>query len=213
MDETTNKQSRGSALQWALAAALLVMLVAAGYLLREQMVMHDRIAQLQKERDLLERREQQLQQQVSNQESAEAETKKELSDVRQKLTRAQRQLASQQRPQEDPGDVKIVELSLSPQTRASGKVQLLPLPPEVDYVAVTLQLENTGFSEYQVALKDLDADKSLWQSSKLTPVGKTVQFGMPAKFVEEENYIFELSGFTDDVPEVISGYPFKVVVQ
>ena len=211
-----HKQSRGSALQWVLAAALLVMMVVAGYLLRENLVMRDRIAQLQKERDLLERREQELQQQASNLKSAADESSNELSDVRKKLLRAQKQLASQGQPgtQEiDQSDVKIIALNLLPQTRASGKVQLLPLPPEVDYVAVTLQLENTGSSEYQVTLKDLDADKTLWQSSKLKPVGKTIQFGMPTKLLEEENYIFELSGFTDDVSEVISGYPFRVVEQ
>jgi hypothetical protein len=211
----TDKQSRGSAFQWALAAALLVMLAAAGYLLREYLAQRGRIAQLEQERDLLERSEQELQQQLSNQKSAEAQSSKELSTVREKLLRAQKQLAAQGQTDTheiDQRDVKIIGLNLSAQTRA-GKIELLSLPANADFVSVTLQLENTGYSEYQIALKDLDADKTIWQSGKLMPVGKTIQFGMPAKLLKEENYIFELSGISDDVPEVISGYPFRTVMQ
>ena len=120
----THKQS-GSAFQWALAAALLVMLAAAGFLLREYMAQRGQITQLQQERDVLERREQELQQQVTNQKSAEAESSKELTKVREKLLRTQRQLASQGQTdtQEiEQRDVKIIALNLSAQTRA-GKIE------------------------------------------------------------------------------------------
>lgn len=211
--EITSSQSSASPFRWVFAAAVLVLLAAAGYLLRENMVMRNQLAQIQKERDHLQQREQDLQQKVSNQESVDAERRNELSRVREKLSQVQKQLASQASLEFDPRNVNIVALNLSAQTRNIGKTQILSLPAQVGYVAITLQLESTDFSEYQVALKDLDEGKTLWQSSKLAPIGKTIQFGMPVKMLKEENYIFELSGFSGaNTSKVISGYPFRVVM-
>ncbi len=210
----TTKHSIKQVFLWGLAAAVLAMLAVVGYLLRENLVMRDRIAQIQKEKDLGEKREQELQQEISSQKTADTKTKTELSRVREKLLRAQRQLALlNQTSKQPPPAVKIVALNLTPQTRAFGKTQLLSLSPEADYVSVTLQLETLDFREYQVTLKILDEENAVWLSGKLKPVGKTVQFGMPAKLLEEGNYIFELSGLDDDVPEIISGFPFRVVME
>jgi len=216
MTETTDKQSGSSLLVWLLIVVLLIVLAAAGYLLRLNSAMEDRIAQAYKERDLLEKREQELQQQVSTLKNEEIKTKEELSTTREKLLRLQRQLREQALDKEaQPTGVKIVPLNLVPHTRASGRMQLLSISPEIDYVAFTLQLETTDFKEYQVALKAQDEEKILWQSGKLRPVGKTIQFGMPGKIVlEEQNYIFELSGISEDkTTQVISGFPFRVVME
>jgi hypothetical protein len=216
MTETTDKQSGKSFLVWLLTIVLLAALAAAGYLLHLNSAMEDRITQTYKERDLLEKREQELQQEVSNLKNVETKTKEELSTTREKLLRLQRQIREQELGKEvQPPDVKIVPLNLVPHTRASGRMQLLSISPEIDYVAFTLQLEGPDFKEYQVALKAQDQEKILWQSGNLKPVGKTIQFGMPGKIVlEEQNYIFELSGISEDkTTQVISGFPFRVVME
>lgn len=215
-EEIVHQNPRKSALQWIFALVALLMLIAASYLFLENKAQQNKIVQIERERSQLKQREQNLQQQLANEKSAEEQLKDELARTQKDLKRAERQLTIYQKEakKEDvPRDVKIIPLNLSSQTRA-GNIHLLSLSKEVDYVAITLQLESNDFSEYQISLKDPNTGKVLWKSSILKPHERTIQFGLPAKVLNDEEYVLELAGIAEDgTPQVITGYPFRVIIE
>jgi hypothetical protein len=217
IEETETSHRPKSALPWIFALLALLMLAAAVYLFLENKSLWIKISQNETERNQSKQREQKLQQQLAEQKSSEAQIKEELARVQKDLKRAERQLFIHQKEakeEEVPKDVKITPLKLSPHTRGMGQTQLLSLSKEIDYVSVTLQLESSDFSSYQITLTDPRTGKNLWKSSILKPVERTIQFGIPAKVLSDEEYVFELSGVSEDgTAQVISGYPFRIIIE
>lgn len=198
------------ALQWGFAAAALVLLLAGGYLVVENLRLRDQMTQARAERNTLEQRERELQRQLTEQRSSDAETEKELAQVRERLAEIEHQLAGQQR------EPKIVALNLSPQSRGIGQPATLSVPAGIDYVELTLALEQYGFPAYRAALRNPAADQIIWQSAKLRAGGKTrtVRIKLPASLLNQQNYLVELSGISPSgAAEIVSSYPFRVVRQ
>lgn len=205
--------------QWGLASALLVLLIAGGYLVFENVRLQNQIAQTQAERGALEQREQELQQRLAQQRSSDAETESELARVRDRLAQLEQQLALREvrgKPVQETRDQKLIAFNLSPQTRGAGQIPTLRVPSATNYVALTLELEADDFPAYQAALRDPATGQIVWRSGKLKTSGqsKTVRVSPRASLFNPQNYVLELSGISaTGAADLVSSYPFRVVIQ
>jgi hypothetical protein len=206
------------ALQWGLAAAALLILIGGGYLFVENLRLRDQLAQKQAERSGLELREQDLLRLLDQQRLLDAETEKELTQVRDRLAQLELQQAAGQHPgpEADERDLRVVAFVLSPQSRGIGQIATLTIPAAADYVALSLELEAEGFQDYRAALKNPATNQIVWRSGRLKPSGKdkTVRVRLPAGSLNSQNYLVELSGISArGVPENAGSYAFKVARQ
>ena len=209
------------ALLWGLTAAALVFLLAGGYLVLENLRLRHQMTQTQTERTALEQRERDLQRQLAEQHSADAETVKELEQVRESLAQLEQRLAANQQDTKNQPQSTLpstVSFVLSPQTRGVGQIATIAVAAGTDYVALTLQLESDDFHEYQVALKSPATNQIIWRSGKLktnsSGKSKTISIKLRASLLKTQNYTVELAGIPRNGPsEIISSYSFKVVLQ
>lgn len=207
------------ALQWGLAAAVLLILIGGSYLFVENLRLRNQMAQEQAERAGLEKREQDLQRQLDQQRSLDAETEKELTQVRHRLAQLEQQQAAgrqEPKPEPDQRDLKVVAFNLSPQTRGIGQIPTLTIPAAADYVALSLELEAEDFQGYRAALKNPATNQIVWRSGRLKASGKdkTVHVRLPAGSLNSQNYLIELSGISaKGLAENAGSYSFKVVKQ
>src|SRR2546423_6658479 len=203
------------AMQWGLAAAALLLLLAGGYLWLENARLRNQMAQTQAERAALQQREQDLQKQLDEQRSANAQTASELAGVRERLAQLDAQVATQQNEDASPAgrDLRIASFTLAPPTRG-GQVAEITLSAGTTIVALRLQLEADDFRAYQAALKDPATDQVIWRSGRLKANGKVVAVRLPAGLLKPQHYTLELTGSPGSGPaEIISSYPFTVVIQ
>lgn len=203
--------------QWGFAALALVLLVAGGYLIFENLRLRDQMAQTRAERAAMEQREQELRRQLAERRSSDAETEKELSRVRDRLAQLERQLAAGQqggKAATDEPDLNIIAFNLAPQTRGAGQIATIDVPAGTDYVALTLALESDDFPAYRAALRNPATDQIVWRSGRLKISGesKTVRVSLRAGLFNPQNYALELSGLSaTGAAEIVSSYPFRVV--
>jgi hypothetical protein len=106
-------------------------------------------------------------------------------------------------------------LVLRPQTRAAGPISVIALPPGLDIVAFDLELEASGFSQYQVALKDPATNRIMWRSGVLATApsrrSPAVAVAVPASLMRPQHYSFELSGRNAGaIFDVVGSYAFQV---
>lgn len=194
---------------WVGIAAALVMLFLCGYLLLANMRRQSQIAQMKEEYTALKQREQKLSHDLVRLRSSDSEKEKELAHARDKLEALERQLADHESV-----PVKVLALTLLPQQRGLTSIPKVIIPAESVSLAVTLKLESDDFPLYEAALKDPATDKVLWHSSKLKSVNHSVILKIPGSVFKSQNYMVEVSGISGSGnAEIISGYPFNVVIQ
>jgi hypothetical protein len=206
-------------LPWGFAAAALLLLLTGGYLILANLRLRAQMAQTQAERTAVEQRAQELQRQLAEQRSADAETEKELSRMRDRLAQIEQQLAAGQpggkaEPRER--DLNVIAFNLAPQTRGVSQIATLGVPAGTDYVALTLALEADDFPAYRAALRNSATGQILWRSGRLktSGQGRTVRVSPRASLFNPQNYVLELSGISaTGVAGLVSSYPFRVVRQ
>ncbi len=191
-------------LQWVLAGATLAMLLAAGYLFVQNYRLETQITEARAKRIRLDQRQQELQKELNDQRSANAQTLNELERVRVSQTNL--------------GQLKTVSLFLMPQTRGATGVASVSLHPGTDLVVLLLAVESEDFSAYRVTLKDPATNQVLWRSTTLAsvPAGekKAISVSFRASLLKQQNYIVELTGIpARGAPELVGGYPFRVVLK
>jgi len=204
------------ALQWGFAAAALLLLLAGGYLVTENLRLRDQMTQARAERTTLEQRERELQRQLTEQRSSDAETEKELTRVRDRLAQLEQVAPDEQRGNAHQRDLKIIAFNLSPQTRGIGQVPMLSVPAGTGYVVLTLELETDAFPAFRAVLKNPATGQIVWRSGNLKASGKsrTVRVRLPASSLNAQNYTVELSGISaSGATENLSSYSFRVVVK
>jgi hypothetical protein len=211
-------------LQWGLATAALLLLLAGGYFLFENARLRNQMTVAETERETLRQREQELQKQLADERSTDAAKATELERVRERLAQLEQQRVNQQsaktatatnQPQTrtEAKDLHIVSLTLEPQMRGASQIPTVTVPPGTDYVAFQLELEANDFSAYRVALKNLASNQIIWQSGKLhaSAKSKTIAVGLRAGLLKPQIYVLELSGLPiSGTVETISSYTFKV---
>ena len=116
----------------------------------------------------------------------------------------------------DPAPARVpVAIVLLPQTRSVGPLPTVAVARGADRVAFELRIEMNDFDRYEVALKDPITNRTLWRSGKLSASSHdgafAVRVGLPARLLEKQRYVFELSGIADAGQAEVSGnYVFQV---
>lgn len=182
--------------QWGAAAVAVLLVIVAGYLLRENVRLRGQVTQAQMQRSQLESRIQELQQ--GPQEAASGNVK----------TGQQPATANTPVP-------RVFAFILAPQMRGAGDITSIQLPPSTDFVAAQLNLESDDFADYRVALKDLTTGRVIWRSDILKPKAKgvyrAVSIRFPASVLKQETYSFELTGASaEGATESVGSYVFRV---
>ena len=207
----------GVSLQWGLAAAAVLLLIASSYLMLSNLGLRNEFEQMQAEQRALEQREQQLRAQLSRQPSG-SKTEEELLRVRGELERLEQQLAEITKREQIPPElpVTLIAFHLSPQTRGISKLPTLKIAKGTELVALTLKMETNDFPVYKVALKNPGTDEVVWRSENINPDASTdsILAGLPVSVLKSQNYLVELYGVpASGGSEIIGGYPFRVVME
>jgi hypothetical protein len=200
------------ALQWGLAAATLLLILAGGYLLVENARLRNQITAVQAEREGLQKRQQELQTALANQRQADVETVSELARVRERLAELERQQPSAPKNEKPEPDLpKVATMTLAPQLRSTGQIAKVNVPVGTTIVALQLELETNDFSTYQAALKNPGTGQIIWRSGKLKTSGKTIPVRIRAALLQPQNYTLELSGISaNGSSDIVGSYTFKV---
>ena len=189
-------------LQWAFAAAALLMFFATGYLFVANERLRKQGAETQEQQASLNHRAQELEKELTNQRSANDKMLKELESLREYLS--------------EPRVLKTIAFLFPAPTRGLSRIPTVSVPSGTDWVILRLQLESDDFPTYQAALKDSATNQILWKAAKLRPKSegesKTVSVRVPAGLLTSQTYILELAGTpAQGGAELVTSYAFKVV--
>lgn len=225
------------ALQFGFAAAVLLLMIAGGWLWSENRRLTEQAGETERRRERLLQREQELQKQLETEQSRTEEIADELARLREERQRleelnrekeqkeqiiAEQKKAERQRIQlpskqpSAPSRLNIASFILAPPLRGGSQIPNLSVPPKTDAVAAQLQLEADDYPAYRVALVN-QTGQTLWQSGRLKAkkagAGKVLSVRFPAKLLKSGIYSLNVSGIgTDGAAEEISSYPIRVVL-
>lgn len=209
-------------LQWGLAAAALLIMIAGGWMVFENLRLRDQINQAKAERESLQKREQQLQQELDEQRSTDSEKEQELASLRERIKQIEQQLNETPREGPQPSssgqEPKIIAFVLAPQMRGGSQIKTLSVPADTNYVDLQLELESTGFSFYRAELKSQSGSQVLWRSGRLRAIakgdGKAITVRLRSELLKSQIYLIEVSGISPTgEAEIISSYPFRIIQQ
>jgi hypothetical protein len=199
-------------LQWGLAVATVIFIVAVAFLLVQNVRLRQQISQEQARRDELQQREMQLQKELDQQRVGNKAIEQELAQLREERVRLEEKLKSGLPASE----TAIVSFVLSPQLRGVGQAQSISIAANTDRVTMRLNLEPNDYQTFAVALLDQSNHQELWQSGKLKASSRgddrTLNVSFSAALLRPQEYALQISGISKNgQSEVLSDYPFKVV--
>jgi hypothetical protein len=165
-------------------------------------------------RAAVEARERQLQQQMTEQQSANAETARELAQVRESL--AQRPAAAD--ADQSARRTVLASFVLLPPRRGAGDLQIIAFPPGTEAVTLHVDLESDDFPSYRAELKDPAAAQIIWRGANLRAAprrgARSLSIAIDAGLLKPRTYIVDVNGVpATGAPELVGSYPFKVVVR
>lgn len=117
-----------------------------------------------------------------------------------------------------PRSARVLSFVLLPPTRGVSEPPTLAVPSDATKVEVRVVLESDDFPRYQVALKDPGTDLILWRSARIKPSSlrgdRILPVTLDATLLKPRRYALELTGYrAAGEAELVSSYPFRVVVQ
>ena len=202
------------ALQWGLAVAAVIFIVAGAFLLLRNARLREQMSIEQAHRDELQQREMQLQKELDQQRASNTAIERELAQVREERVRLEEKpRKSVQAPASGPA---IVSFALSPQLRGVGQAQAISIPVNTGRVTMQLNLEPNDYQTFAVVLLDQSNHQELWRSGKLKASSRgdnrTLKVSFSAGLLKPQVYALQVSGISaNGQSEVLSDYPFKVV--
>jgi hypothetical protein len=200
--------------QWGWAVAALVFLGATGYLVVDDNRLRHQMIDARAARAALEAREQELQRQVTEQRSANAETARELAQVRASL--AQRPDVEAANP--PTSQTVVASFVLLPPRRGAGDILIIAFPPGTEAVTLHVDLEADDFPIYRAELKDSMTGQIVWRGADLraAPRGRSrsLSITLDAGALKPRTYTVDVTGVpARGAPELVGSYPFRVVVK
>jgi hypothetical protein len=202
------------ALQWGLAAAAIVLIVAGAFLLVQNARLRQQMSLEQAHRDELQQREMQLQKELDQQRASNTAIEQELAQVREERARMEEDLKkSGQLPA---SGTAIFSFVLTPQLRGAGQAKSVSIPTNAGRVTMQLNLEPNDYQTFAVVLLDQSNHQELWRSGKLKASSRgdnrTLNVSFSAGLLKPQGYALQVSGISaNGQSEVLSDYPFKVV--
>jgi anti-sigma factor RsiW len=210
-------------MQWGMAAAALLLLLAGGWLFTEMQRLRRAMNTAQTEQAALQQRERELQSQLEQQRSDNTKTVEQLSE---ELKRTQQQLEQLKQQQElaaqaprppAPADLpNLTHADLLPQTRGIGQTVELSISSNTDYAVLHLVTSENDFPSYQIELLTQADQKLRWTSGKLKARSsndtRIVDVSVRAKLLPPGNYVVRLNGVTaNGQTEELGKYSFRVI--
>jgi hypothetical protein len=194
--------------KWMLAAAAVVLL-AAGYLVAENVRLRREMAGLRAASSVVEHRAEQLVTQLNAERQAGAETAKELARLRDSVAELGRIGGSAPQPV-------VATFILTPATRGASGTVVVTLAADAAAVTLQLPLEDDEFPDYDASVIDSSTGASVWRSPRLKArvagTRKLVSVTVPAALLQPHQYVLELNGLTTSgSPEPVNTFPFRVV--
>ena len=202
------------ALQWGLAVAAVIFIVAGAFLLLQNARLREQMSLEQAHRVELQQREMQLQKELDQQRAGNIEIEQELAQVRQERARLDEELKrSGKLPR---SGTAIASFVLTPQMRGVGQTQSVSIPVNTVRVTMKLNLEPNDYQTFAVALLDQSNHQELWRSGKLKASARgndrTLNVSVSAGLLKPQGYALQVSGISKNgQSEVLSDYSFQVV--
>jgi hypothetical protein len=174
------------------AAATLVLVAGAMWLLNETLRLRQQLAQNERERAALQQREQELKRQIDTQRERNDQLAQELDSVQQKL-----ESLSATARQPAPAMASFTWTLSGLRGSDAGAPRRLVIPPGAEFVRLTFKLPTARYSNYRIALQTL-AGEEIWSRGEIkarpTKSGASVTLIAPAKEFKEGSYGLALSG-------------------
>jgi hypothetical protein len=207
--------SQRPAFKWGLAAGIVALILAVGWMTFESARKRQQVYQSQVERDASTEAEQQKVIKPSTPIVANpAEESARLREERERLEREKQQLPGQQRSeQKQSSDVHIASFVLTPQMRSGSQLASISIPPKTTRIVMRLELEPNNHTEYRVSLLDEVKHQTLWRSGRLRARdGKTLDVNFRASLLRPRRYSLQVSGWSvNGESEPMGNYPFEVM--
>jgi hypothetical protein len=196
---------------WGWAVAALLFLGATGSLVVENNRLRHEMIAARAARAAVEAREQELQRQVTEQRSANAETARELAQIRESL--AQRPAAAA--PNQPAGGTVIASFVLLPPKRGGGDIPTIRLPSATPAVTLHVDLEADEFPIYRAQLNDPATAQIIWSGANLRAArrggARSLSITLDASVLKPQTYIVDVIGVpARGAPESVASYPFRV---
>ncbi len=210
-------------MQWGMAAAALLLLLAGGWLFTETQRLRGQMDAAQTEQATLQQRERELQSQLEQQRTTNTKTVEQLNEELQRTQqqleqlKQQQELAAQQAKQQPPVELpNLLHVELTPQTRGIGKTTELTIPANTDYAVLQLATPEDDFQAYQADLLTQADEKLRWKSGRLkaraSGTERIIDVSVRAKLLPSGHYVVKLSGIAaNGQAEELRRYSFKVV--
>jgi hypothetical protein len=194
--------------RWLLAAAVLVIAIASGWLITTSVRLKNQLNQMETERQALQQREQELQQQINEQQAGREQLLEQLRREQAERARLEQELARVDANQQS----LIASLNLYPGLlRDPGKTTALIIGASTRLARMRINFEGKRYPSYRAVVQTVDED-TLWQRSGLKPAGNTVTVDIPASLLKGSDYLVTLSGApVQGQPKEIGKYFFRVV--
>lgn len=200
------------ALQFSLAAASVLLLLGATWLIVDTARLRSRMNEIEQRQATLTRREQELQAQIAAQRADRDQLAEELRRVQQQRDQLERELAAL-KPSEPNFALFVLPLSL----RGSGDgPKEFTLPPGAQRVKLRVEFQSDPYPSYRAELRTQSGDQQVWSSGKLRARReggiKIIDLNLRASLFQPQDYLLNLKGVTDDGEiEDLSSYRFRVV--
>ena len=200
--------------QYALAAVILVLAVAAFWLLRERSRLQAELAQIKTERALEKDHEETLGHQVAHVREQNSRLTSELERLRaEKGTDEERTSGNLPEKNTRP---RIFSFTLSSTlVRASGDQQVLIVPPDSEVVALQLKVDPSEKRRFNVTVATVEGDQ-IWKEQRKLQLDRngngSIITSVPGKKLPVGDYILTLTAINSSGPqEEINRYFFRVL--
>jgi hypothetical protein len=187
-----------------LAAAAVLVLAVASYLLVQNRRLRTEVDQVRAEQASLSQRAQDLQGQLQDERSTADRMRAEIDSLRETLAKL--------RP------TAIASFLLLPPTRGVGRIPTVTIPRGTTDVTLRLLLETDDFPTYSAALREVAGGAVVSRTGPLTSAAeadrRAVVVRIPAGTLKSQTYTVDLSGQRASAPaELLTSYTFRVVLE
>ncbi len=187
---------RSSARRFAMAAAVVALLLAFAWMVTETSRLRRQVSQMESRRTT---REQEVEQQSAEQQSRVEQLNRELEEERNRRARLEQEITQlrEQSPADDTTRPSIISLILAPsRVRGGGETKKLTISDDSAQVRLLLNVGESAHRSYQAVILNSDGAQ-VWSRRGLRVSQKVVVVTVPARLLTEDDYEINLKGLAD----------------
>jgi hypothetical protein len=201
----------GRFMQWGMAVATLIMVIAGVWLLAERARLRDHMNQLQEAKAEEQQRAAELENRI-------AEERRRQQELAAELARLREQQGKSEKPGPAPPDSSpphsVVSLLLSPMIlRGAGETAQVKITSATTEVRLQLKIEEPSARNFRVSLQTVEGAQ-VWNASASRKGAALLNVALPAAKLSTNDYILTLSANdAANQPQEIGRYFFRVIKQ